>query len=327
MTALLTSSRLKDARACPRLHHLRYDLGYRPAEDAEALRFGTLAHVGLEAWWRAEADRIGSALSALHLQMLGASEERDLFSHGRAQALLIGYDARWKHEPYEVLAVESQFETQLRNPTTGRTSQNWLLAGKLDAVVRDLRDGRVLVVEHKTATGDISPGSEYWKRLRMDGQVSVYFEGARALGYDVAGCLYDVLGKPGQKPLKATPPEDRKMKKDGTPYANVRMEDETPDSYRTRILEALAEDPNHFFVRGEVTRLDNEMAEHLYDIWQTAQTIRDNEMAGRHARNPDACTRFGRTCSYFDVCTGVASLDDPQRFRREENVHPELSAP
>jgi hypothetical protein len=322
---LMTSSRLKDARACQRLHQLRYELGYRPAEEAAALRFGTLCHDGLKAWWEAPTERLAAALNAIRTAVFEAEGEPDLFALARAESMLIGYDTRWKDEPYEVLAVEQPFETELRNPVTGRASQTWRLAGKIDAVVRDLRDGRILVVEHKTAAGDISPGSEYWRRLRMDGQVSVYFEGARSLGYDVAGCLYDVLGKPAQKPLMATPPEERRLKKDGTPYANVRLADETPAEFHARVLDALAEGPNRFFVRGEVTRLNDEMAEHLYDIWQTAQGIRENELSGRHPRNPDACVRYGRTCPFFDACTGVASLDDPQRFRRIESVHPELS--
>ncbi|HEX5659817.1 MAG TPA: hypothetical protein VFX59_21630, partial [Polyangiales bacterium] len=52
--------------------------------------------------------------------------------------------------------------------------------------------------------------------------------------------------------------------------------------------------------------------------------IREAELANAHPRNPDSCQRFGRTCGYFDVCTGVASLDDPSRFTRVDNVHPEL---
>lgn len=323
---LITSSRLKDARACQRLHHLQYELGIRPAEDAEVLRFGTLVHAGLEAWWRATGDRLDAALRAMRSPALGSSGEIDLFALARAEALLVGYDTRWKDAPYEVLAVEVPFEAELRNPTTGRVSQTWRIAGKLDGVVRDLRDGRVLVLEHKTASGDVSPGSEYWRRLRMDGQVSIYFEGAKALGHDVAGCLYDVVAKPAQKPLRATPPEERRLKRDGTPYANVRLEDETPAEFQARVLDALAEEPNRFFVRGEVTRLDEEMAEHLYDVWQTAQAIRESELSGRHPRNPDACVRYGRTCPFFDACTGVASLEDPLRFRHTNSVHPELSA-
>ena len=38
---LLTNSRAKDARACLRLHHLKFELGYRGVRESEALRFGT----------------------------------------------------------------------------------------------------------------------------------------------------------------------------------------------------------------------------------------------------------------------------------------------
>lgn len=324
---LLTSSRLKDARACPRLHQIRYELGYRPVEEAEALRFGTLMHVGLEAWWLGPTDRLEAALNAIRTAAFDTEGEPDLFSIAKAEAMLIGYDTRWKDEPYEVLAVEVPFETELRNPMTGRVSQTWRLAGKIDAIVRDLRDGRVLDVEHKSASGDISPGSQYWRRLRMDGQVSVYYEGARSLGHDVAGCLYDVLGKPAQRPLKATPPEERRLKKDGTPYANVRLADETPHEYLTRVMAAIAEAPESYFQRGEVVRLEEEMKDALYDVWQVGLGIRESELANRFPRNCDACVRYNRTCEFFDVCTGVASLEDPSRFRRLESAHPELSVP
>jgi uncharacterized membrane protein YhfC len=62
---LITTSRLKAYRACPRLHHNRYDLGIRPAEQAEALTFGTLGHVGLEAWWLNPTLPLPCAMKAL----------------------------------------------------------------------------------------------------------------------------------------------------------------------------------------------------------------------------------------------------------------------
>src|SRR5436190_80357 len=50
---LLTSSSLKDARACLRLYRFKHIDAFRPvADDAEALRFGILFHLGLEAWWK-----------------------------------------------------------------------------------------------------------------------------------------------------------------------------------------------------------------------------------------------------------------------------------
>jgi hypothetical protein len=158
----------------------------------------------------------------------------------------------------------------------------------------------------------------------MDGQVSVYYEGATSLGYDVEGCIYDVLGKPGQRPLKATPADTRKYTKKGELYSGQREEDETPEEYRTRINAAIADSPSDYYQRGEVVRLEMEMADALFDIWQLGQQIREAELADRAPRNPDACVQYNRMCPYFSVCTGEATLDDERLFRRIDTQHPEL---
>lgn len=318
---LMTESRMRAARACQRLHHLQYDLGYRPVTEEDVLRFGTLVHRGLETWWIAKKDGsepLAAALAAIQ----GEADPYDLV---RAEALLTAYHLRWVDEPYEVIAVEAQFETSLVNPATGAASKTWRLGGKIDVILRDLRDGRTLIMEHKTSSEDISPGSAYWARLRMDGQVSTYFRGAEALGHQVAGCVYDVLGKPALRPYKATALEDRKYKKDGTLYANQRTEDEAPEEFRVRLMEAIAAEPNRYLARGEVVRLESELQEALFDTWQLGVQLRDAKAAERYPRNPDACVRYGRTCPFFDVCSGAASLEDASRFRRLEQVHPELS--
>lgn len=316
---LITASRLKDARACLRLDRLRNVECVRPVREDEAARFGTLMHLALEAWWRTSspADRLDAALAALAV-------EADPFDRARAEALIRGYDARWGGEQYEVLAVEQHFQTDLVNPDTGASSKTFRLAGKIDAVVRD-SDGRVLIVEHKTSSEDIGPGSEYWRRLQIDGQVSTYYAGAQSLGYDVAGCLYDVIGKPALRPYEATPPEKRKYKADGSLYANQRDRAETPDEFLLRLCDALAADVNRYYQRGLVVRLESELAEFASDTWQTAQIIRDAVRTGRAPRNADACSRYGRTCAFFDVCTGAASIDDSSRFVKLNTPHPELA--
>ena len=315
---LLTNSSLKAYRRCCRLFKLRYVDGWRCVVEDEVLRFGSLVHLGLEAWFRAQEDRLAAALLAM-------AGEADPFERARAEVLIEGYDARWSGEEMEVLAVEAEFRAPLINPETGAPSRTWDLAGKIDAVVK-VPDSRVLVVEHKTSSENVDAGSDYWRRLRMDGQVSTYLNGARALGFDVAGCLYDVVSKPALRPLKATPPDARKFTKTGALYANQRDADETPDAYRARLLEALAVDPARYYSRGEVVRLDADLAEHAADVWQVGQTIRDGIRLKVFPRNPDGCIAWGRTCEYFDVCSGAASLDDPARFKRVEQVHSELSA-
>lgn len=320
---ILSSSRLKDARACQRLHRYRYGLGYRPATDAAALRFGSMVHVGLECWWQAPAgEQLQSALTAVACCL-----DSDPFERAKAEALLIGYDARWSEDraKYEVIAVEVEFRAPLVNPETGRPSQTWQLGGKLDVLVREVGTGRIAIVEHKTASEDIGAGTDYWRRLRMDGQVSTYYAGAAALGHPADLCLYDVLKKPAQRPKKAV--AEVKLKKDGTPYAGQQLADEAPEEYRARILEAIAEDPAAYYSRGEVVRLDGEVAEAVFDIWQIGQQLREADRLGRYPRNPGACLQYGRTCAFLGVCSGEASLDDPTQFRKLDNPHPELAEP
>ena len=67
---ILSASRLRAARSCQRLHRFHYLDGVRPVVEADTLRFGTLIHRALEAWWRApEGERLDAALAALHPQL------------------------------------------------------------------------------------------------------------------------------------------------------------------------------------------------------------------------------------------------------------------
>ncbi len=316
---LLTASRIKAFRRCPRLHHLRYGLGYQPATDAEALRFGTLLHRGLEAWWRGAGDeRLEAAADAVRQPGV------DPFDLVRAEELLLGYHIRWREEQIETVAVEQEFRAPLINPATGHASHTFDLAGKLDAVARDTH-GRVYIVEHKTTSEEIGTGSTYWQRLRMDGQIGQYFAGARALGYDPEGCLYDVIKKPGLRPYQ--PGKTRRFA-------------ETPDEFRIRLRDDIAEDPDRYYQRAPVVRLESEIAEYATDVWDTAQLIRAAQLAARSPKyadrrlplagapkNPDGCFPFGsgHPCSFFPVCSGAASLDDESRYRHADSVHPELS--
>jgi hypothetical protein len=323
---LLTISRLSVARSCQRQHQIRYELGYRPVEIGGARKFGTLVHRALEAWWlalaagKAHDECLADAIAAVR------AGGGDPFEAAKAEAMIVAYHHRWKDEPYDVLAVEQEFRAPLRNPSTGALSRTWELAGKIDVIVRDRNTGRVLIVEHKTSSEDITPGSGYWRRLRMDGQVSVYFVGADSVGMKADACLYDVLGKPAQKPYKATPESVRKYTKEGKLHANQRDRDETPEEYGRRVYDAIAEEPGRYLARGEVVRLESEMEGALVDVWQQGQQLREARIAGRAPRNPGACVQWGRECDYFAICSGEASLDDTTKFAKSASVHPELSA-
>ncbi len=104
--------------------------------------------------------------------------------------------------------VEAENETTANETTANETTANETAE----------KNGSVILVEHKTTSEDIEITSDYWLKLMLDGQISQYYLGAKALGYEVTECLYDVIRKPSMRPYSATPEESRKYKKDGTLY-------------------------------------------------------------------------------------------------------------
>jgi hypothetical protein len=329
---VITKSRLAAFNACQRLHHIQYNQGYRTLAPRELADWGTVFHAGLDAWWAAFMAG-GEALLALpnaQAAMLAARVGLavDDFAMAKAQVMMIAYDARWAPTmgEWDVLGVEVEFIATI----PGR--KRLRVAGKLDKVLRRRATGRVLFGEHKTTGVDLTEGSTYWQRLRMDPQVSIYHRGMAALGYDdLEGCLYDVVDRPSIKPLKATPMDKRKYTKPSKKepisrlYANQRETDETIDEYRDRVAGLVGAEPDAFFARAEVIRLEGELEASDADVEETALQIRAGSQTGVAPRNPGNCFLYNRPCDFLDACSGIASLDDETRFRREEKQHPELS--
>lgn len=323
MSNLLTVSRLRTWRDCKRRHRIVYLDGWRPRREDEAISFGRLVHEGLEGWWTAQP---GQRLFDAQSRVLGRAQ--DLRLEAAVHELLRAYDLRWatSMEGYEVLAVEATFTAPFINPETGAASRTYLLAGKVDGVVRERATGRVLLIEHKTTSDSIDDATAtYWRRLAMDGQVSHYYVGAESLGFQVEGCLYDVLLRPRMKPLKATPPESRKYTRDGRLYAAQREADETPAEYAARLRADIEAAPPKYLQRREVPRTEDDLRDYLFDAWAEARTLREAELAGRAPRNPEACFRFG-ACPFFEHCANGLRLEDaPDLFEQvTESVHPEL---
>lgn len=323
---LITTSELKCFRRCKRKHLYNYRQGYREINKAGPLRFGTAVHEALEVWW---SPRNPYDLTKA-LEAIDRSGEIDEFERAKARAMMLCYHARWSSPEFKVIGVEVEFTAPLINPDTNAASKTFRVGGKIDAIVQK-PSGYVYIVEHKTCGVECGFDSPYWKMLRLDAQISTYFVGARALGFDVAGCIYDVLRKPAIRPLKCTPVEARKYTKPTAKepvarlYANQREVDETPDEFEERCLKSIAEDPDRFLMRGEVLRTEEDELDAAYDLWQNAKELRESEKAKRFPKNPEACLQWGRFCEFFDKCTGIVSLDDQTRFRRTMKKHEELS--
>lgn len=110
----------------------------------------------------------------------------------------------------------------------------------------------------------------------------------------------------------------------GKLYASQREADETVDEYGDRVRAAIAADPDRYYQRGLVVRLEAQMAEADGELWQLGQTLREHHRLQLAPRNTDACQRYGRACSYFPICAGESSADD-ERFTRLSWPHPELT--
>lgn len=359
MKHLLTASRLVKFQRCARAHHYRYELGVAPVQSAPALAFGTAIHAALEAFWRAwMTDGYGSTESALDALLACGLDPLSLV---KAQVMVSAYCARYMMLAARstVLAVEVEFSAPLVDPDSGVTSGRWLLAGKIDAIVR-LPDGRVAIVEHKSSGRDASAGSDYRARLTLDAQVGIYFDGAEALGYAADLCLYDVLVKPSMEPALATPPEERKYTKPksracrecakkapapgphfdekaqvfcvdgqvqtdpgGVLYANLRDRDETAEEYAERLMAAVEADPDRYLVQAELVRTAEERDDCRRDVAATVRAIELNRRQGYAPRSAQSCFVHGR-CEYLDACHAPSMIDDPYRYRRLP-IHQELS--
>jgi len=330
---VITKSRLSAFATCQRLHDLTYNQGYRSIAPRELADFGSLFHAGLDQWWGAHvgAEPLpGIALAEAIGGMVAYRAEQapaiDDTAMAKAELLMAAYDARWAWSmcEWEVLGVEVEFMVVL----PGR--KRLRISGKLDKLLRKRADGTIWFVEHKTTGADLRAGSTYWQKLRMDPQVSIYHLGVRELGYEPAGCLYDVIDRPDQRPLLATPVELRKYTKPTKTepsrlYANQRDADETLDEFKVRLAGLIGKEPEAYFARAEVIRLESEIEESLKDVTEMALQIRTGSLTGTAARNPDACFKYGRPCDFHDHCSGLVPLDDVTRFIKLDSVHPELS--
>lgn len=296
---IYTSSSLSSLARCPREHHYRYGMLLASPSGAAA-DFGTLVHRLLEHLYRTG-----------DLDLAGVTD-------AKARALVIAYDVIWPKR--ETLEVEREFTYDLEGHT---------IAGKLDAVIRD-EDGRVWIVEHKTTSRDADVGSVYWQRLTLDLQCSIYIDGARSLGYDPAGVIYDVLRVPRHSQLAASDPikmTKGKRAADGSwleepkPYAGQRLRAETDEEFENRLLGVIAQ--GDYLLRSQVVRLEHELVPMRRDIleWITIARVRD--ALELYPRNPSACMRGAMMCSYFSACTGDA--ETLAIWPRKERAHVELA--
>lgn len=288
-----------------RKYRLRYIDRLHPDRQPTPLRFGGAVHVGLDlcGQGRPEDEALAAAVEGYATMPAWAktAEDFDEWAVERESviALLRGYWNMWRESPIKTIASEIEFCLPLRT-NKGRKTRRFI-AGKIDAIGQC--GSELAVIEHKTTSENIDPASDYWRRLTIDQQISLYFHAARELEYDVATVVYDVIRKP------------RIWLRKG----------ESPEAFGKRLADDIASRPSYYYCRREIPRLNADLAEAIDEVRQMDQSLRNAAKHNAYPRNTAACM-FPRRCEFFDLCCNGydPAAGVPAGFVQLTTPHPEL---
>lgn len=302
---LLTYSALNTFRNCPRKYKNRYLDNLRPRERPEALSFGSVIHTAIELWYRSQ--NAETRLRDVLVYIDDAFENRVVDPNHMVQwhlatAMIRGYAERYATEEFEVVEVEKEFVGEIRNPDTGRQSQTFRIAGKVDGIVR-CHDGLYLL-EHKTAS---TVDASYLDKLWTDTQIALYCYYLRELGYPIVGVIYNVLLKSRLKQGKGETQEEYEVRyaelaaknKSGKSTAKRQMP-ETDDEFQARLTEWYSR-PEAFH-REFIYLSEDRLAMLQDEVWEITQQYLDARRRGKWLLNTSNCFSYQRPCEYLAYC-------------------------
>ncbi len=322
---VLTASRQSCLKRCMRAHYWQFEIGLRKTTDSgQALRFGSAWHRAMEARWNG-ADWETAFQAAINC----ASDQLDEYTCASLAGLLTGYYVLYGvAETYGNLCPEVEFSFPLRH------SRKFSVAGKIDSL-GTLTDGREALIESKTTGDSIEAGSDYWLRLRFNGQVLQYILAARQLGRDLSEVVYDVVRKPSIRPKHICDLDSngkkivvdregrRVLKKNGEPRESASEADgwivkghiETPHEYNARLSDDTIARPEFYFARREIPIIEEELAEFENERLASAQIInfcrkQERKMAKPEQAWPRSVTKENcKFCTYAPFCLASVSPD------------------
>ena len=305
MKSVLTYSALNTFRNCPRKYRLRYVENLRRPEQPESLAFGSVIHEALEQWYRLPADglRLLAILNLIDSKYPGRSADpQQKAAWHLARAIVTGYAARYAQEEFEVLEVEKAFDCDIRNPDTGRLSQTFTIAGKVDGIVRVGQE--LYLLEHKTAS---SLTGDYLDRLWTDTQIALYCFYLRQLGYPVVGVIYNVLLKARLQQRAGETEAEFEARRTALAAKNKsgkssaqRQEPETDEEFQGRLADWYAR-PEAFH-RERIYLSEDRLAMLQEEVWEITQQYLDANRRGKWLLNTANCFSYQRPCEYLPYC-------------------------
>ena len=343
---LLTASRIGSYLRCQRQHYWRYEVGLQREEASLPLRFGTVWHKAME-----ERSKGLEYTEALELAMAckdGAT--LDEYEAAKIAAMLAGYYAHYGRSGSDDTVDQLHAEIPFNLPING--SRRFDAAGVIDGLGQ-FEDGRLCMVEYKTAGESVAPDAKYWLRLRLNDQVFQYVWSARAVGWDIQEIVYDVAHKPGIAPKQVADLDEAGLKivmdtntgervktKKGWRQSGDKAKGyevlthlETADEYGDRLAKDIISRPEFYFQRKIYPVLDTDLDEFIAERLVVSRQILCNRRVQKTLDKPE--TAWPRTkgastcdvmCEFEDFCLVNQSVDltnPPSGFVVGE-IHPEL---
>lgn len=325
-TTLMTStySMWSLFRNCRKACEYRYALALVPNEKDPNLSFGSLIHECLQRW-HGNRD-----LSEAFDFIDGACANRTSDDSVRkdwhlARAMMAGYATRYPAEEFTVIELERTFEGPIINPETDAASRSFVLAGKVDGIVR-IRD-EYFVLEHKTAS---TIDADYLERLWTDFQIAIYSHYVeQTLGIPITGVIYNVLAKARLQQSAGETEEEYQARradllaksKTGKTTAKRRMP-ETDEEFQARLAEKYAE-PQMF--HREMLYLSRDRFDILRaELWELTQAFLDARRRKVFYQNTAFCFQHHRPCAYFPICRSNGNPNVITNFYTIAPPHEEL---
>jgi hypothetical protein len=312
-------------RNCRKLNEWRYIHELVPIASDPALSFGSLIHRSLEVW-HLHRD-LEAALDVIDRELPErARDERQRRDWHLATAMMRGYAKRYPTEDFEVVALEKTFQGPITNPATGAASRTFVLAGRVDGIVR--MDGRNYLLENKTAA---SIDASYLEKLWTDFQIALYSHYvSETLGLPISGVVYNILGKTRlQQGIGETEDEFEARRaeliaksKTGRSSAKRKLP-ESDDEFQERLAEKYA-DPAMFH-REEILLSQDRVENLRSELWELTQAYLEARRRGVYYENSSYCFSFRRPCAYFALCRSGGNPVVIENFYEKRAPHEELA--
>ncbi|MBA3973377.1 MAG: hypothetical protein C0504_04055 [Candidatus Solibacter sp.] len=311
-------------RNCRKAVDWRYLQQLVPLERDRNLHFGSLIHECLQLWHQrrdlAEVLALISGLCPNRLQ--DDNQRRDWHL---ATAMMRAYAERYAADDFEVIGLEHNFEGPIINPATGAASRSFVLAGKVDGIVRI--GGEHFILEHKTAA---QIDGDYLEKLWTDFQITIYAHYIeQTMGIPITGILYNVLVKAKLQQGKGETEEEFQERraellaksKTGKTTAKRRLP-ESDEEFQERLTEKYA-DPAMF--HREMLYLSRDRFDVLRsELWELTQAFLDARRRGVFYQNTAFCFNYQRPCAYFALCRSNGNPNVIENFYQRVPPNTEL---